>query len=101
MAHDIYNYNSINIPTVQVSFAFTFIGPWYDFCFTASAFMVSSKFRLRKIHKESFFNSLVTGATCYAGCLKIPCGRRPQALRDQLFASITHIKNRNRNSPPQ
>ena len=37
-------------------------------------------------------NSLVTETAHYEGRLKIPCGRRPQALRDQLCASITHIK---------
>ena len=46
-------------------------------------------------------NSLVTGTARVAGRLKIPCGRRPQVLRDGLCAYITHIKNRNRNSPPQ
>ena len=34
------------------------------------------------------FNSVVTEAARYAGRLKIPCGRRPQALRDRLCASI-------------
>ena len=38
------------------------------------------------------FNSLVTETAHYAGRLKIPCGRRSQALRDRLCASITHIK---------
>ena len=51
--------------------------------------------------KKKEINSLVTGAARYAVCLKISCGQRPQTLRDWLCASITHIKNRNRNSPPQ
>ena len=37
-------------------------------------------------------NSLVNETARYAGRLKIPCGRRPQALRDRLCTSITHIK---------
>ena len=41
---------------------------------------------------EVFVNSLVTETARYAGRLKIPCGRIPQALRDRLCASITHIK---------
>ena len=43
-------------------------------------------------HSSPLVNSLVTETARYAGRLKIPCGRRPQALRDRLCASITHIK---------
>ena len=51
----------------------------------------------KKVPLKMFgFNSLATGTARVAGRLKIPCVRRPQVLRD-----ITHIKNRNRNSPPQ
>ena len=48
------------------------------------------RYNFRKVIKT--LNSLVTEAARYAGRLKIPCGQRPQALRDWLCASITHIK---------
>ena len=44
---------------------------------------------------------LVTPAGCFAGRLKIPCGLRPQVVRDGLGAYTTHIKNCNKNSPRQ
>ena len=46
----------------------------------------------RESHNGRYCKSLVTEAARYAGRLKIPCGRRPQALRDRLCASITHIE---------